>query len=177
MHDPMTVAFSIRRPWPGRPRPVKSGPRWRFRFHHRPWWDPSDWYSHWRIAGREVYFPSLLTVWHVEPGGADSGDVCPQYVRWQDEGGKWHGKGLNGWKWHVHHWRLQVHPLQYWRRRLLTRCEECGRKGSPNHSHQWDRERGPWWKGERGLYHPECSSLVLARRTGEGEDYNLVPKS
>lgn len=169
MHDPMTVAHTIRRPWPSRPRAVTRGPRWRVRFHHRPWWDPSDYYSHWRIAGREFYWPSLITIWHNEPGGRDSGDVCPHRVRWQDESGKWRSKPLRGWRWHVHHWSIQVHPFQNWRRRLLTRCEECGRKGSPNIGHQWDREKGPWWKGERGLYHRECSSLIHYRRTEEGD--------
>lgn len=30
-------------------------------------------------------------------------------------------------RWHFWHWRLQVHPLQKLMRRLLTRCEACGR--------------------------------------------------
>jgi len=102
----------------------------------------------WTVAGHGLYWPSLITVWHREPGGNDSGEVCSR----------------SSWIWHVHHWKIQVHPLQDLRRRLLTRCEECGRKGRPNVSHQWDREPGHWWRGERGLYHRECSSLIELRR-------------
>lgn len=169
MHDPMTVAHTIRRPWPRRPRKVTTGPRWRIRFHHRPWWNPSDYYVFWRIAGREIHWPPLITIWHNEPDGRDSGEVCKHVIKHQDADGKWHMTILKGWKWHVHHWRVQFHPFQTWRRKYLTRCEECGRKGSPNISHQWDSEQGPWWRGERGLYHDECSSLTHYRRVEEGD--------
>jgi hypothetical protein len=115
----------------------------------------------WTVAGRGFYWPSFITVWHVEPGGADAFTVCQR--REKDADGTWRYNGR--WKWHIHHWKIQVHPLQRLRRAFLTRCEECGRKGSPNVSHQWDLERGPWWRGERGLYHMECSGLLDLRRT------------
>lgn len=44
MHDPLVVAFEIRRPWPRR-NPSKFGPRWRW--------------------------PEMVTVWHREPGNKD----------------------------------------------------------------------------------------------------------
>lgn len=44
MHDPMVLAWSIRRPWPRRTR--RGGSRW-------------EW-------------PEWVAVWHVEPGGADA---------------------------------------------------------------------------------------------------------
>lgn len=144
MHDPMVMAFSIRRPWPEiRKSRRKNPPRWEWR----------RWSSFVHFAGRELYFPSLVTVWHVEPHGADSLQGECKGTRWQ---------------WHVHHWHIQWDFLQKWRRRLLTRCEWCGgrsRKGDAvNHSHQWDGPKQPLWRGERGLYHQDCSSVYFAHR-------------
>jgi hypothetical protein len=42
MHDPCTVAFEIRRPWPRSTSLLKDGTKWR-------------------------YFPSIITIWHVDP--------------------------------------------------------------------------------------------------------------
>lgn len=139
MHDPLVVAFEIRRPWPQR-----SGPFW-------------------MLAGRCWYWPALITVWHREPGGKDSGTVCRHYRRTQGVDGKWHTTVLHAWRWHVHHWRIQVHPLQALRRWALTRCAWCGGRSSTgdavNVSHSWDGPRGRWWRGESGLFHRDCSSV------------------
>lgn len=160
MHDPKHVAFEIRRPWPKFRRAKRhAGKRLRIRGEwKRGWWDlrPAAFSVFWTIGRFELYWPALITVWHVEPGGRDAGTVCGAHARW-----------------HIHHWRIQVLPLQHLRRVLLTRCEECGRKGSPNHSHGWYRERSPWWRGEKGLYHRECSALV-SLRNGRELDKQLV---
>jgi hypothetical protein len=138
MHDPMVVAFEIRRPWPE------------------------------RTSWCRFYWPALITVWHVEPGGRDAGEVCKHYRRTQNADGKWTGVLLHAWRWHVWHWRIQVHPFQRLRRRMLTRCAWChGRsvKGDyVNTSHQWDGPRGRWWRGEPGLYHSDCSMVASAHR-------------
>lgn len=141
MHDPMVVAHEIRRPWPKRHHSL--GPaRWRFR---GPFWT---------IAGRGFYWPSIVTIWHVEPGGRDAFTVCKHRSRW---------------RWHVWHWRLQLPPLQALRRWALTRCAWCGgksRRGAVvNCSHQWDGPRGRWWQGEPGLYHGGCSGIATAHQT------------
>ena len=190
MHDPDVVAFEIPRPWPRRSRhhdAKPGGPRWSMRYSHTcgahcagrpahkagtaafPWWRPSSYSKFWCVAGRGLYWPSLITVWHREPGGRDSGEVCKHWTRWQDADGKWHAKRRDRWRWHVHHWRVQVHPLQGLRRWALTRCEWCGgrsRRGDVvNVSRSWDCERSPWWRGERGLFHQDCSIVKLAHRT------------
>ncbi|MEU2013077.1 hypothetical protein [Nocardia sp. NPDC019302] len=94
-----------------------------------------------------------IEVWHREPGGKDSGAVCPR----------------NRWAWHVHHWRLNSIPLKMLRRRLLTRCAWCGgksRKGdSVNHARGWRDRRGPWWRGEDDLYHGDCLTMETAARS------------
>lgn len=136
----MVVAFEIVRPWPRRSS----------------------------IPGCPRYWPALVTVWHVEPGGRDAGEVCKHHTRYRDLDGTWKFKARNYWRFHVHHFRLQLHPVQKWRRRLLTRCEWCGgrsRKGDPVNLSHGGRESGPWWRGETGLFHVDCASIATAHLT------------
>jgi hypothetical protein len=186
VHDPDVLAFEIVRPWPQRSSlhtPGLGDARWRFLMHHDhhepyctvnnctgnpfPWWKPKSWSRFWVLAGREFYWPPLVTVWHREPGGADSGSVCKHTRRvWDDDALKWRYKRVNGWRWHVHHWHLTVPPVLAARRWLLTRCAWCGgpsRKGSKvNHSRGWDGPRGRWWQGEPDLYHEGCYTVWAA---------------
>ena len=184
MHDPLTVAFEMRRPWPERsplPAAGDKAARWRIRLHHNcgtlcandpphrngafPWWKPSSYSAFWRLNGRDYYFPPVITVWHREPGGRDGLTECSRRVQRRD--GTW--RRTRGWRWHIHHWRFQLHPYQHLRRRLLTRCAWCGgrdRKGDAvNHSQQWHGERARWWQGEKGLFHSDCSAIKSAHST------------
>jgi hypothetical protein len=181
MHDPMVVAHEIIRPWPQVSKMSATGSRgdgvrWKIRHNHEcgswcaddpphpsgkfPWWKIGSYSRFWRVAGREFYWPALITVWHVEPRGQDALSVCQR--RYQDKNGKW--RFSRGWRWHVHHWHIQVPPLQHLRRSLLTCCEWCGgrsRKGDPvNVSHQWNPPNSHWWEGEPGLFHSDCSSVA-----------------
>lgn len=145
MHDPLTVAFEIRRPWP---KPVdyrtkqaaRDGVRWRLGAPYLV------------LAGRGLYFPCMITVWHRDPSGYD--DTTCRAKRWQ---------------WHIHHWKIQISPLQRLRRRLLTRCAWCGGRSvkgdAVNISHQWDGPRGRWWQGSPGLFHRDCSAIKSAHAT------------
>jgi hypothetical protein len=192
MHDPKVIAHELRRPWPERSTlpAAGDGVRWRLRHHHEhfadseqpgicggcdqpvtsrskwfPWWKPSSYSSFWRLAGRDYYWPPVVTIWHQEPHGHDALTECSR--RYQDKHGKWHY--TRSWKWHVHHWRITVPPLQHLRRTLLTRCAWCGgksRKGDiVNYSLSWDGPRGHWWQGEPGLFHRGCTDLSLAAST------------
>lgn len=162
MHDPDVVAFEVRRPWPTHVcRSDQCGQLPRFRPRRSALWE---------VAGHRWYFPPLVTVWHREPGGRDSGEVCRHWrPRTVVDGQVLTRDRDDSWRWHVRHWRVQVPPLQELRRTLLTRCEWCGgrsRRGDPvNCSSSWDRARGPWWRGERGLYHADCSTVESAHRT------------
>jgi hypothetical protein len=142
-----------------------------------PWWKPSSYMSHSRLAGRDFYWPPIMTVWHREPGGRDALTICRE--RYQDSTGKW--KLTTGWKLHFWHYRLQFPPLQKLRRRLLTRCAWCGQrdtKGSAvNVSMQWDGPRGRWWQGEPGLYHGECTGRAEAERTCTCDDPLVTGRS
>lgn len=184
MHDPMVVAHEILRPWPqrsGLPAAGRKETRWKIRHqhvHHEdcpelgctsdqpfPWWRKRSYSRFWRIAGRDWYWPPVITIWHVEPGGHDALTVCQRRVQRPD--GTWHRTGH--WRWHVHHWRIQVQPLQHLRRQLLTRCAWCGgrqHKGDyVNFSAGWHRDRTPWWRGEAGLFHQYCMDVEHAHRT------------
>jgi hypothetical protein len=71
-------------------------------------------------------------------------------------------------RWHVWHWRFQVHPWQTFRRWLLTRCARCGKRfawGESPVSHSWDSPRKRFLRGEVGLYHSECSVTHVGPNT------------
>lgn len=72
----------------------------------------------------------VFTVWHREPQGQNAGEVCIQAHRAQDANGNWRWVFHHAWRFHVHHWKIQIPALQTLRRRLLTRCEWCGRSES-----------------------------------------------
>jgi hypothetical protein len=55
MHDPMTVAFDIKRPWPQ--------------------WIPARHESQRKLYGR-FYWPTWVTIWHVDPEIGGSDDSC-----------------------------------------------------------------------------------------------------
>ena len=150
MHDPLVIAHEIRRPWPKikvrKPGPGSpQGPRWS---------------AFWYIGDKELYFPPLVTVWHVEPDEQDAFTVCPRD---------------GNWKWHVKHWHFQVSPLQTLHRRLITRCSHCmGRstkKNPVNVSHQWDSPDLPWWHPGVDVYHRDCSATV-SRRNKDRHDHD-----
>ena len=69
-------------------------------------------------------------------------------------------------RWHVHHWKIQIHPLQKLRRWLLSRCSQCGKGFKWNESvcaHGWDSPLPRWFeglRGEREIMHHACSSSL-----------------
>lgn len=188
MHDSKVIAHEIRRPWPSRSpfRAADPGIRWRIRHRHDhfedelhpgmcdgcdqpmtsttqwfPWYKPGSYSAFWRLAGRDFYWPPMITIWHNEPGGRDALSTCRD--RRQRPDGTWYL--TRGWKWHLTHFSLQFPPLQHLRRTLLTRCAWCGgrsRKGDVvNCSAQWGAPRGRWWQGEPGLFHEGCLGRQL----------------
>lgn len=211
MHDPLVVAFEVRRPWPTkRPRPVREGqPRWELKvyrkhaldhegFNPKRWWNPRMW-SPFQVAfGREWYFPALVTVWHVEPKGRDSGTVCKHHraadtPMWKVRLSPWlHAHRQrdipedpaagrpwisdSAWRWHIWHWRIQIPLLGKVKRALFERCIECGRRypwGYAPISHQWDGPSARWFRVGKFNYHHECSALASTRRT-VAEDEQII---
>lgn len=179
MHDPMTLAWTIRRPFPQiRKRTMTHRPPFRWRS------------SHWYIGRWTFYWPSIIDCWHVEPKGHDSGEVCKHYLpagevsSWKVWLLPWYRAGKssehdpNGasyvwdkrWKWtHWRHWSLRFIPYMTFNRWAFQRCEKCGgksRRGHPvNVSHQWDGPRQRFGKSRPGLFHGDCSSIISLKRT------------
>lgn len=84
------------------------------------------------MGGKRLWL-SLVTVWHVEPGNRDT---------------RPHPCGSTRWRWHVHHWRLQVVPLQrivHW----FVRCDGCGRRMGRS-------PRFGQWGGGKRVWHMDC---------------------
>lgn len=68
-------------------------------------------------------------------------------------------------KWHVWHWKFQIHPLQQFKRWAFSRCAACGKRfpyGYAPTSHQWSGGGPRWFRSERHVYHSECSADVSA---------------
>lgn len=166
MHDPLFLALRVPAPWLTRSSLVQArGVRWALGRSRRtnpenlgeptyPWWVVAAYHP--VLAGRTFRFAELVNVWHAEPGGRDSGEVC-DYP---------HGLQLLA---HLPHLQLQVPVWQKWRRRLLTRCDWChGRSGrgrdTVNCAAGWERPDARWWQGERGLMHSDCAGVSSAHR-------------
>jgi hypothetical protein len=59
-------------------------------------------------------------------------------------------------RWHIHHWKIQLHPLQAVRRRWWDKCDVCGKRGFPKGiSAHGD------WSGKR-LWHSTCDRAKAA---------------
>jgi hypothetical protein len=55
-------------------------------------------------------------------------------------------------RWHIHHWRIQFHPLQQLKRRYWDKCAICGKRGFKGSAHSdWDGKR---------LWHSECDQTA-----------------
>lgn len=64
-------------------------------------------------------------------------------------------------RWHVWHWRIQLHPWQTFRRWAFSRCCKCGKGfawGYSPMSGSWDHVRPKWFCSEVGSYHHDCNN-------------------
>jgi hypothetical protein len=62
-------------------------------------------------------------------------------------------------RWHIHHWKLQIHPLQDFKRWAFSRCCKCGKRfkfGESPISDNWDSTGPLWFRSETGIYHGNC---------------------
>lgn len=163
MHDPLVVVCEIRRPLPKvrimKQRYKRSGayydalsPAKKLLHNFRS--------PHWRFGRVELYWPSIATIWHREPGNRDAGTVCGYPKR---------GRTLLPWMWqHRRHLKVQLATAQALNRWLFQRCQHCGGKSRKHHpvnvSHQWDSGPQRWGKSQEGLFHGPCSGNVSLRR-------------
>lgn len=72
-------------------------------------------------------------------------------------------------KWHIHHWHLQIHPLQHFKRWAFSRCCKCGGRfawGASVGTNSWN-SKGPSWFGEKDVYHMDCDRPQFPDAAGE----------
>lgn len=82
-----------------------------------------------------TYHDPIVTIWMIRPR-----------PRWQHP------------RWHIWHWRLQVHPWQRLRRRLFERCAACGKPFA------WDESPVAVAREGKGpLYHRHCRRIEVAQ--------------
>lgn len=66
-------------------------------------------------------------------------------------------------RWHIHHWKIQVHFLQALKRYLFSRCAKCGQHfpwGYAPISTSWNGSGPRWFRGESHVYHHECHAAI-----------------
>lgn len=98
----------------------------------------------WQDRGFWASRRRLIDVWHVCPEG-DHGPPCVDAD----------GTRREGWRWHVHHWRIRVRPWQRFKRWAFAECEVCG------HGFDWGQvaiQHGG------GIAHQECTGYVNWQR-------------
>lgn len=62
-------------------------------------------------------------------------------------------------RWHVWHWKIQIHALQAFKRWAFSRCEGCGKRfawGYGPVSTSWHGTGPRWFRQEQHVYHSDC---------------------
>ena len=157
MHDPMTVAFDIRIPkfWQKKRHGIRPN-------------------------------IGLLTIWHVDPEKDGDENSCDWHgshfnEHWVAELDQlpedarravmfmwwmFHDKlRPRAWwrhpKLHVHHWQLQIHLIQRFKRWAFSRCSKCGERFtwkdcSGNVIGTWSNDGPAWFKNGENIRHMNC---------------------
>lgn len=189
MHDPMTVAFEIRYPWRkyGARGASEFLRNYREAFitiwHVDPEKDGSDDSCDWFGRKRKLA-PREKALWHALDDLFHTLGNHPFYpdprlhglVPHGDDERKWGVVGqaqaaMYRWRakprlrlhprWHVWHWKIQVHPLQNFKRWAFTRCTVCGNGfawGAAVFSGSWNGTGPRWFRSERNVYHGHCDT-------------------
>lgn len=179
MHDPMTVAFEIRYPWKKYKAPRNDFER-KYRESFITIWhvdperdgtdDSCDWFNY-----KCNLTPELARIreamWDVETilDNAPHYPDSVEHKRWSVLRGnlnmllrqpsRTHWWQLHP-RWHVWHWKIQVHPVQHFKRWAFSRCSGCGGRflwGYAPVSGQWGGKGPRWFRREDyAVYHEQC---------------------
>jgi len=64
-------------------------------------------------------------------------------------------------RWHLHHWKIQIHPVQKFKRWAFSRCEKCGGGfgyGESPVTDCWDGTGPLWFRSEKHVRHMQCGT-------------------
>lgn len=62
-------------------------------------------------------------------------------------------------RWHIHHWKIQVHAVVNFKRWAFSRCERCGKRfqwGESVCTASWNGTGPKWFRSEPDVYHSSC---------------------
>lgn len=190
MHDPMTVAFELRYPWRAYPKEQRTTEfRRSYRrafiviWHVDPERDGSDDSCDWsgrrrplnareralsdalndlfHTLGNAPYYPDRK-LYGSNPHG-ESPDDWGVVQRAERAMWAWRRRGWLHPRWHVWHWRVQIVPLQQFKRWAFSRCERCGGRFGFDESPisgSWYGTGPRWFRGEDHLRHQSCDAKV-----------------
>ncbi len=74
-------------------------------------------------------------------------------------------------RWHFWHWEFQIHHIQQFKRWAFSRCAGYGKRFSWGYSpvsFQWESVGPRWFRGERGVFHSDCSGQTVSAAKGAG---------
>jgi hypothetical protein len=63
-------------------------------------------------------------------------------------------------RWHIWHWKIQIHPLLLFKRWLWSRCYVCGESfawGEAPVTNSWNGKGPRWFQGEPDVRHGTCN--------------------
>ena len=67
-------------------------------------------------------------------------------------------------RWHVWHWKIQVHAIQKLKRWMFSRCELCGKRfgyGECPVSNSWNGTGPLWFRSEKHVRHGDCNGVSV----------------
>lgn len=173
MYDPNTVAFELKIPLPWRRR--RAGP---FKGEMEWWWfltiwhvdpeadgsDDSCGWFHPPLTAKEAKLAKDLVenphdnLQHWFPD-FDKESAISRIARIFEILRRFDRPWWKHPRWHFWHWRIQVHPIQDFKRWMWGRCAYCSRSfpwGYAPVSTQWGGGGPRWFKSEEKIYHHEC---------------------
>ena len=67
-------------------------------------------------------------------------------------------------RWHFWHWKIQIHPLQNFKRWAFSRCEKCGKRFAWGYSPcttSWNGTGPLWFRSEKHVHHSDCANAKV----------------
>lgn len=72
-------------------------------------------------------------------------------------------------RWHIWHWKIQIHPLEQFKRWAFSRCSDCGGRFAWGYSpwtNSWNGTGPLWFRSESDVHHSGCPAHREPARLG-----------